>query len=110
MKLEQLKKDDQGKVEKDKDGKPIVDKPAVVLAYGKFLQAIFDSLIIAFCVFLMVTRNPPLLALKGRFENVAFAGSLNARVVSAKGTVCVPVIFERSSAVSTWFGAKAIRT
>ena len=25
-------------------------------------------------------------------------------------TVVVPVIFERSSAVSTWFGANAIRT
>src|SRR6266480_4009657 len=41
-------------VEKDKDGKPIVEKPAVVIGYGKFLQAIIDFLIIAFCVFLMV--------------------------------------------------------
>jgi large conductance mechanosensitive channel len=49
-------KDKDGKpiVEKDKDDKPVVEKPAVVIAYGKFLQAIFDFLIIAFCVFLMV--------------------------------------------------------
>jgi len=51
---EHLKKDEQGNVEKDKDGKPIVEKPSVVIAYGKFLQAIIDFLIIAFCVFLMV--------------------------------------------------------
>jgi len=49
-------KDKDGKpiVERDKDGKAIVDKPAVVIGYGKFIQAIIDFLIIAFCVFLMV--------------------------------------------------------
>jgi large conductance mechanosensitive channel len=29
-------------------------EPPIVLSYGKFLQAIFDFLIIAFCVFLLV--------------------------------------------------------
>jgi len=32
----------------------IADKPAVVLAYGKFLQACFDFAIVAFAVFLLV--------------------------------------------------------
>lgn len=64
LQKEQLKKDDQGNVMKDKDGKPVVEKPAVVLGYGKFLQAIFDFLIIAFCVFLLVkginrVQGPP---------------------------------------------------
>ena len=60
VKPEQLKKDDAGNVVTGPDGKPIVEKPAVVekppvvIGYGRFLQAIFDFLIIAFCVFLMV--------------------------------------------------------
>jgi len=36
------------------DGRPVVDRPAVVLSYGRFLQSIFDFLIIALCVFLLV--------------------------------------------------------
>ena len=36
------------------DGKPVVAKPAVVLGYGKFLQALIDFLLIAFCVFVLV--------------------------------------------------------
>ena len=32
----------------------IADKPAIVLAYGKFLQACFDFAIVAFAVFLLV--------------------------------------------------------
>ena len=51
---EQVKTDADGKVVKDKDGKPEVKKPAVVIGYGKFIQAIIDFLIIALCVFLMV--------------------------------------------------------
>lgn len=31
-----------------------VDKPAAVLKYGAFIQAVFDFLIISFCVFLLV--------------------------------------------------------
>jgi len=50
---EELKKDSKGNVV-EKDGKPEVEKPAVVIGYGKFLQAIIDFLIIAFCVFLLV--------------------------------------------------------
>jgi large conductance mechanosensitive channel len=34
------------------DGKPV--KPANVLAYGKFLKAVIDFLLIAFCVFLLI--------------------------------------------------------
>ncbi|MBO0696751.1 MAG: large-conductance mechanosensitive channel protein MscL [Zavarzinella sp.] len=54
LQKEQFKKDDQGNVVRDKDGKAVVERPAVVVAYGKFLQAILDFLIIAFCVFLLV--------------------------------------------------------
>jgi large conductance mechanosensitive channel len=54
LQKEHLKEDAQGNVAKDKDGKPVVERPAVVLGYGKFLQAIFDFLIVAFCVFLLV--------------------------------------------------------
>jgi large conductance mechanosensitive channel len=50
---EQLKRDAKGNAV-EKDGKPEVEKPAVVIGYGKFLQAIIDFLIIAFCVFLLV--------------------------------------------------------
>ena len=34
------------------DGKPL--QPAIMLAYGRFLQSIIDFVIIAFCVFLLV--------------------------------------------------------
>lgn len=54
LQKEHFQKDDQGNVVRDKDGKAVVEKPAVVLGYGRFLQAIFDFLIIAFCVFLLV--------------------------------------------------------
>ena len=36
------------------DGKVTEVKPPVVLAYGKFIQALIDFVLIAFCVFLLV--------------------------------------------------------
>ena len=44
------------------DGKPV--QPAIVLGYGRFLQAIIDFVIIGLCVFLLVKlvnrlHNPP---------------------------------------------------
>ena len=53
LQKEQVKKDKDGN-DVIVDGKPVVEQPAVVLAYGKFLQAIFDFLIVALCVFLLV--------------------------------------------------------
>jgi large conductance mechanosensitive channel len=41
-------------IEPGPDGKPVVTKPAVALAYGKFLQSLIDFLLIALCVFVMV--------------------------------------------------------
>jgi large conductance mechanosensitive channel len=53
LQKEQVKKDKDGN-DVIVDGKPVVERPAVVLSYGKFLQAIIDFVIIAFCVFLLV--------------------------------------------------------
>jgi len=53
LQKEQVKKDKDGN-DVIVDGKPVVEQPAVVLGYGKFLQAIFDFLIVALCVFLLV--------------------------------------------------------
>ena len=40
-------------IERGPDG-IVVKKPAVVLGYGKFIQALIDFMLIAFCVFILV--------------------------------------------------------